>query len=32
VQNFEEAVAGFSAEDALEESQRCLRCDIRDHH
>jgi len=28
-QNFEEAVAGFTAEEALDEASRCLRCDIR---
>jgi len=29
VLNFEEAVAGLSPEDALDEAARCLRCDIR---
>jgi NADPH-dependent glutamate synthase beta subunit-like oxidoreductase len=32
VENFAEAVVGISAEEALEEAARCLRCDIRDHH
>jgi hypothetical protein len=25
-------VIGLSAAEALDESGRCLRCDIRDHH
>ncbi len=32
VQSFVEATIGFSADEALEEAQRCLRCDIKDHH
>jgi NADH-quinone oxidoreductase subunit F len=31
-QTFSEAVVGLSAEDALDEACRCLRCDVRDHH
>jgi NADPH-dependent glutamate synthase beta subunit-like oxidoreductase len=32
VETFGEAVIGLSAEDALAESARCLRCDIHEHH
>ena len=32
VENFEEAVAGLSAAEALEEACRCMRCDIKDTH
>jgi hypothetical protein len=32
VENFEEAVIGFSADQASDEANRCLRCDIRDVH
>jgi NADH-quinone oxidoreductase subunit F len=31
-QNFDEAVAGFTTEDATDEACRCLRCDIREGH
>jgi NADH-quinone oxidoreductase subunit F len=31
-ESFVECMIGLSAEDALDESMRCLRCDIRDHH
>ncbi|NUN03289.1 MAG: FAD-dependent oxidoreductase [Bryobacteraceae bacterium] len=30
IQNFEEAVAGFTAEQTMDEANRCLRCDIRE--
>jgi NADH-quinone oxidoreductase subunit F len=30
--SFVEATIGLSAEDALDEAGRCLRCDIKDHH
>ncbi len=30
IQNFEEAVTGFTAEQAMDEANRCLRCDIRE--
>lgn len=30
--NFTEAMLGLSAEDAVAESSRCLRCDVRDVH
>ena len=29
VKGFDEAVVGFSDEDAQDEANRCLRCDIR---
>jgi NADPH-dependent glutamate synthase beta subunit-like oxidoreductase len=32
VENFEESVVGFSPSQAMEESCRCLRCDIKEHH
>jgi len=32
VDSFEEVVVGISAEEALDEAARCLRCDIREHH
>jgi len=32
VETFAEAVIGLAAEEALAEAERCLRCDIRDHH
>jgi len=32
VESFEECMLGLGAEDAREESGRCLRCDIKDHH
>jgi NADH-quinone oxidoreductase subunit F len=32
VENFAEAVIGLSAEEALEEAARCLRCDVHEHH
>jgi len=32
MEGFGEVVVGISAEDAMEESLRCLRCDIREHH
>jgi NADH-quinone oxidoreductase subunit F len=31
-ESFVEALVGLSAEDALDEAGRCLRCDIKDHH
>jgi NADPH-dependent glutamate synthase beta subunit-like oxidoreductase len=31
-ESFAEAMIGISAEEALDESGRCLRCDIREHH
>ena len=31
-ESFCEAMIGLSAEEALDETSRCLRCDIRDHH
>ena len=31
-ESFVEATIGLSAEDALDEAGRCLRCDIKDHH
>jgi NADH-quinone oxidoreductase subunit F len=31
-EGFTETVIGLSAAEALDESGRCLRCDIRDHH
>jgi NADH-quinone oxidoreductase subunit F len=31
-ESFVEAMVGLSAEDALDEAGRCLRCDIKDHH
>ncbi len=30
--DFVEVVVGISAEEALQETTRCLRCDIREHH
>jgi NADH-quinone oxidoreductase subunit F len=30
--SFVEATVGLTAEQAKEEAQRCLRCDIKDHH
>jgi NADH-quinone oxidoreductase subunit F len=32
VTGFAEVLVGISAEDALAEAARCLRCDIREHH
>ncbi|HEY2014497.1 MAG TPA: FAD-dependent oxidoreductase, partial [Bryobacteraceae bacterium] len=32
VESFVETMIGFSPEDVAEESSRCLRCDIKDHH
>jgi len=32
MESFVEAVLGISPEEALEETARCLRCDIREHH
>jgi NADH-quinone oxidoreductase subunit F len=32
VAGFAEVVVGISAEEALQEATRCLRCDIREHH
>ena len=32
VESFAESVVGLAPEDAWEESARCLRCDIKDHH
>jgi NADH-quinone oxidoreductase subunit F len=32
VESFAEAMVGLSAEEALDEARRCLRCDIKDHH
>jgi NADH-quinone oxidoreductase subunit F len=32
VESFVEAMVGLSADDALDEAGRCLRCDIKDHH
>jgi NADH-quinone oxidoreductase subunit F len=32
VENFEESVVGFTPVQAMEESCRCLRCDIKEHH
>ncbi len=32
VENFEESVIGFRPNQAMEESCRCLRCDIKEHH
>jgi NADH-quinone oxidoreductase subunit F len=32
VESFVEAMVGLSGDDALEESGRCLRCDVKDHH
>ena len=32
VESFCEAMVGLSAEEALDEARRCLRCDIKDHH
>ena len=32
VAGFAEVMVGISAEEALEEAARCLRCDIREHH
>ena len=31
-ESFVEATIGLSADEALEEAGRCLRCDIKDHH
>ena len=31
-ESFVEAMVGLSADDALDEAGRCLRCDIKDHH
>jgi NADH-quinone oxidoreductase subunit F len=31
-ESFVEAMVGLSAEEALDEAGRCLRCDIKDHH
>jgi NADPH-dependent glutamate synthase beta subunit-like oxidoreductase len=31
VKDFQEAVLPLTAEEALEEASRCLRCDIRDN-
>jgi NADPH-dependent glutamate synthase beta subunit-like oxidoreductase len=27
--SFDEVITGFDAEDAMEESERCLRCDVK---
>ena len=32
VETFGEAMIGLSAEEALDEASRCLRCDIKEHH
>jgi len=32
VESFVEAMVGFSAEQALDEACRCLRCDLKEHH
>jgi NADH-quinone oxidoreductase subunit F len=32
VESFDETTLGFSAEQALEEAARCLRCDVHEHH
>jgi len=32
VESFAEVMIGLSPEDAAAEAQRCLRCDIKDHH
>ena len=32
VENFEESVVGFTPVQAMEESCRCLRCDVKEHH
>ncbi|MBZ5582777.1 MAG: FAD-dependent oxidoreductase [Acidobacteriia bacterium] len=32
VESFVEATVGFSAEEALDEASRCLRCDVKEHH
>jgi NADH-quinone oxidoreductase subunit F len=32
VENFEESVVGFTPAQALDESCRCLRCDVKEHH
>ena len=32
VESFVEAMIGLTAEEALDEAARCLRCDIKDHH
>jgi NADPH-dependent glutamate synthase beta subunit-like oxidoreductase len=32
VESFSETVLGLSAEEALEEAARCLRCDVHEHH
>jgi len=32
VENFEESVVGFTFAQTMEESCRCLRCDIKEHH
>jgi NADH-quinone oxidoreductase subunit F len=32
VENFEESVVGFTPVQAMDESCRCLRCDVKEHH
>ena len=32
VETFEETTLGLSADEALEEAARCLRCDVHEHH
>jgi NADH-quinone oxidoreductase subunit F len=31
-ENFEESVVGFTPVQAMDESCRCLRCDVKEHH
>jgi NADH-quinone oxidoreductase subunit F len=31
-ESFVEAMVGLTADDALDEAGRCLRCDLKDHH
>jgi NADH-quinone oxidoreductase subunit F len=32
VETFNETILGLSAEEAVEEAARCLRCDVHEHH